>query len=135
MLTVVTNMLAVQTASQNHVQAGVIIVSHEYSLIDPEHVEDPDLLDKKTRNVTVTNNRFQKNGYAPVTGDSLRGNRPPPLVLLLYGDIVYLVGGQEGNCFANNKYRSAALLTLGAGGFPEMKRLKPAQFNALFPCA
>jgi hypothetical protein len=140
-LAVVANMLAVHVtpATQNHVQAGLVILDHNFALIDPEHEDDPDLLDKITRNVTVTNNRFQKNGCAPVTGESLReSNRPPPtpIVPLLYGDIVYIPGAPDaGNCFANIKYRSAALLTVGDGGLPAVKRYKPAQFNALFPCS
>jgi hypothetical protein len=115
------------SAPQNHIQAGLVLLNHDFSLVDPGHEEDPDLVDRITQNVTVTNNRFQKNGYAP--------GGAPPIIPLLYGDIVYMVGGQEGNCFAGNKYKSAAMLTLGAGGFPEVQRFKPPQFNAMFPCA
>jgi hypothetical protein len=112
---------------QNHKQAGFVVMDHDYTLIDPEHKKDPDLVDKISSNVTVTNNRFKKNGYAPATEN--------PFIGQLYGDIVYLVNGKQDNCFADNKYKQAALLTLGAGGMPEVQHLKPAQFNALFPCA
>jgi hypothetical protein len=111
---------------QNNVQAGLTLIDHDYTLIDPEHKEDPDLIDKITSNVTVTNNRF-RNGYEPATES--------PFVAQLYGDIVYAVAGQQDNCFAGNKYKLASLLTLNANGMPDVKHLKPAQFNTLFPCA
>lgn len=112
---------------QDHRQAGFIVLDHEFTLIDPEHTEDPGLIDRTSSNVTVTDNRFKKNGYAPDTEN--------PFIAQLAGDIVYMVAGQQDNCFAGNKYKSAALLTLGAGSMPEVQRLKPAQFDALFPCA
>jgi hypothetical protein len=101
-------------------------MDHDFTFLDPEHNEDPDLIGKISSNVRVTDNRFKKNGGDPHTEN--------PIVAQLFGDIVYAVAGIQDNCFVGNRYKSARMLVVDENGMPDVKTFKPAQFNAMFPC-